>query len=50
VFVVLEHRRRRVIYFGVTEHPTAEWAGQQMVEAFSERKAAPYLIRDHDAI
>jgi hypothetical protein len=33
VFLVLEHQRRRVLYFGVTEHPTAEWAAQQVVEA-----------------
>src|SRR5262249_59657996 len=39
VFLVLEHQRRRVLYFGVTEHPTAEWAGQQVVEAFAEQGA-----------
>ncbi len=49
VFVVLEHRRRKVLHFGVTEHPTAEWVGQQMVEAFTERDAPRYLIRDRDA-
>jgi len=39
VFLVIEHRRRRVLHFGVSEHPTAEWAGQQVIEAFSERDA-----------
>jgi transposase InsO family protein len=34
----------------VTEHPTAEWAGQQIVEAFGECHAEHYLIRDRDAI
>jgi putative transposase len=47
VFLVLERRRRRVLHFGVTEHPTAEWLGQQMVEAFSEQDAPRYL-RDRD--
>ena len=33
VFLVLEHQRRKVLHFGVTEHPSAEWAAQQLVEA-----------------
>ena len=48
VFLVLEHRRRRVLHFGVTGHPTDQWLGQQLVEAFSERDAPCYLIRDRD--
>ena len=28
VFVVLAHRRREVLHFNVTEHPTAEWIAQ----------------------
>lgn len=50
VFLVIEHQRRRVLHFGITEHPTAEWAAQQMAEAFSERDAMRYLIRDRDSI
>jgi putative transposase len=50
VFLVIEHQRRKVLHFGVTEHPTAEWAAQQVVEAFSERHAKHYLIRDRDSI
>jgi transposase InsO family protein len=50
VFLVLEHQRRKVLHFGVTEHPRAEWAAQQVVEAFTERDAKPYLIRERDAI
>jgi hypothetical protein len=45
----LEHQRRKVLHFGVTEHPTAEWAAQQIVEAFAYRDATRYLIRDRDA-
>ena len=49
VFLVLEHRRRKVLHFGVTEHPSAEWAGQQVVEALTEQGAKRYLVRDRDA-
>jgi transposase InsO family protein len=49
VFLVLGHRRRKVLHFAVTEHPTAEWAGQQVVEAFANRDAPRYLVRDRDA-
>jgi transposase InsO family protein len=50
VLVVLAHHRRRLIHFNVTEHPTALWTGQQMVEAFPDDTAPPYLLRDRDKI
>jgi putative transposase len=31
VFLVLEHRRREVLHFNVTEHPTATWTSRQIV-------------------
>jgi hypothetical protein len=34
VFLVLAHDRRRILHFNVTALPTAEWAGQQLREAF----------------
>ena len=34
VFVVLGHHRRHAMHFNVTEHPTAEWTGRQIAEAF----------------
>jgi putative transposase len=49
-FIVLEHRRRQVLHFNVTEHPTAAWTSQQIVEAFVDRDAPRYLIRDRDNI
>jgi putative transposase len=50
VFVVLAHERRRVVHFGVTEHPTQEWTRQQMREAFPWDQAPRYVLRDRDAI
>jgi len=41
VFLVLEHGRRQVLHFGVTEHPTAEWAGEQVIEAFADATPSP---------
>lgn len=34
VFVVLSHKRRQVLHFNITEHPTAEWTARQIIEAF----------------
>jgi transposase InsO family protein len=50
VFVVLSHDRRRIVHFNVTEHPSAEWTGRQLVEAFPWDTAPRYLIRDRDGI
>ena len=50
VFLVLEHGRRQVLHFNVTDHPTADWTSQQIVEAFADRDAPRYLIRDRDSI
>src|SRR5437773_7437465 len=33
VLVVLAHHRRRVVHFNVTEHSTAPWTAQQLVDA-----------------
>ena len=50
VFLVLAHDRRRVLHFNVTAHPTAEWTGQQLREAFPFDQLPRYLLRDRDAI
>jgi len=50
VFIVLEHRRRQVLHFNVTELPTAAWTSQQIDEAFADRDAPRYLLRDRDGI
>jgi hypothetical protein len=50
VFLVLEHRRREVLHFNVTEYPTSAWVAQQIVEAFADRETPRYLIRDRDGV
>jgi transposase InsO family protein len=50
VLIILSHDRRRIIHFNVTEHPTAEWTAQQLVEAFPWETPPKYLLRDRDAI
>ncbi len=50
VLRVLNHERRQIVHFNVTEHPTAQWAAQQMVEAFPFDSPPRYLLRDRDAI
>jgi putative transposase len=50
VLLILAHERRRLVHFKITEHPTAEWTAQQMIDAFPWDKAPRYLLRDRDRI
>ena len=50
VLIVLSHDRRRKLHFNVTEHPTAQWTGRQLLEACGIDETPRYLIRDRDAI
>src|SRR5262249_33021656 len=50
VLVVLAHHRRRVLHFNMTEHPTAAWTAQQIVDAFPDDSAPSHLLRDRDTV
>jgi transposase InsO family protein len=50
VLVVLAHHRRRVLHFNITEHPTAAWTAQQIVDAFPDDSAPSYLLRGRDSV
>ena len=50
VLVILAHQRRRVVHFNVTEHPTATWTAQQIVDAFPDDSAPAYLLRYRDQV
>ena len=47
-FLVLDHERRRLLWFAVTRNPTAEWLARQITEAFPWDSVPKYLIRDND--
>jgi putative transposase len=50
VFLVLAHDRRRIVHVNVTAHPTAEWTGQQLRDAFPWNSVPRYLLHDRDSI
>jgi transposase InsO family protein len=47
--LIMGHSRRRIFWFGVTAHPTAEWLANQLTQACGWERAPLYLIRDRDA-
>ena len=50
VLIILAHDRRRVVHFNITTNPTAQWTGQQVVEAFPWDTAPRFLLRDRDGV
>jgi putative transposase len=48
-FFVIEHGRRKIVHFNVTEHPTGPWIVQQLREAFPGSCPYRYAILDGDA-
>jgi len=46
--LVLRHDRRRILWMGVTAHPTAEWIARQVVEACGWEPVPSYILRDRD--
>jgi putative transposase len=53
VCILLAHDRRRIVHVNhvnLTEHPTAPWTAQQLIEAFPWETAPCYLLRDRDRI
>jgi len=48
--VILSNDRRRILHVNVTDHPTAAWTAQQLVEACGVDEKPKYLLRDRDAI
>jgi len=50
VYFIIDHARRKIVHFNVTEHPTAGWVIQQLKDSFPFESAPKYLIFDRDSI
>ena len=50
VLVLLSHQRRRIVHVNMTDHPTASWSAQQLVDAFPDDTAPRWLHSDRDSI
>ncbi len=50
VLVVMNHARRKIVHFNITDAPTAGWTAQQVINAFPYDTAPKYLLRDRDSI
>ncbi len=50
VWFAIDHGRRRVLRFNVTENPTARWVIQQLRETFPNEPNHRFLIYDNDSI
>uniref|UniRef100_A0A1S7LC16 Integrase, catalytic region n=1 Tax=Magnetococcus massalia (strain MO-1) TaxID=451514 RepID=A0A1S7LC16_MAGMO len=50
VLILVDHQRRRVVYFNVTTNPTSAWVAQQIRQAFPWESAPRYLLHDRDPL
>ncbi len=50
VWFAIDHGRRRILHFNVTESPTACWVIQQLRGTFPDEPTHRYMIHDNDAI
>jgi transposase InsO family protein len=50
IFVVLAVGTRRILYWNVTDHPTAEWTIQQFRMVVPGDQSHRYVVHDHDSI
>ncbi len=46
--LIMLHDRRKIIWLGMTAHPTAEWISRQLTEACGWERPPRYLVRDRD--
>jgi len=50
VLLFIEHARRHLVHFNVTEHPTVAWVWQQLLNTTPDGREPRYLIHDRDGV
>lgn len=50
VLFFIEHARRRLVQFNVTQHPTVQWVWQQLLNATPEGRQPCYPVHDRDGV
>ena len=50
VFFIIDHKKRKIVLFNVTENPISKWVKIQLRDAFSFDSIPKYLIFDRDKI
>jgi putative transposase len=50
VFIVIEHRSRRLVHCNVTAHPTTAWRLQHLREIIGSEERYQHLLHDRDSI
>ena len=50
VWFAIDHGRRRILHFNVTENPSARWVIQQLRETFPDAPTHRFLVYDNDSI
>lgn len=50
VFVIIHHKTRKIIQFGVTKNPNSSWVKQQLRNATPYGQKPKYLIHDNDPV
>lgn len=48
--IIIDHKTREIIHFGVTTNPTADWTIQQFRNATPYGEVPKYLVHDNDPI
>src|SRR5262245_7515693 len=48
--LILRHSRREILWLGVSAHPSAQWIGRHLSEAYGWQQAPQYVVSDRDCV